>query len=45
MVDEEMREKVSMVRIRLVLSDVSALLRQVQMSVKMVDERTMMVEL
>ena len=45
MVDEEMREKVNMVRIRLVLSDVSALLRLVQMSVKMVDERTMMVEL
>ena len=45
MVDEEMREQVSMVRIRLVLSDVSALLRLVQMSVKMVDERTMMVEL
>ena len=40
-----MQEKVSMVRIRLVLSNVSALLRLVQMSVKMVDERTMMVEL
>ena len=45
MVDEEMREKVSMVRIRLVLSDLSALLRLVNRSVMVVDERAMTVEL
>ena len=45
MVDVEMREKVSMVRTRLVLSDLSALLRLVNMSVRVVDERAMMVEL
>ena len=45
MVDVEMREKVSMVRIRLVLSDLSALLRLVNRSVMVVDERAMMVEL
>ena len=45
MVDVEMREKVSVVRIRLVLSDLSALLRLVNMSVRVVDQRAMMVEL
>ena len=45
MVDAEMREKVNVVRIRLVLSDLSALLRLVNMSVRVVDERATMVEL